>query len=335
VSSPQNRATRDGERPRGSARTRQIKVRRAPMPHDIKPMLATLVAEPFDRAGWLFEIKWDGYRAIAEVEKGRVRLYSRNLLSFGPRYPCLVRALEKLGHDAVLDGEIVVLNPEGKPRFQLLQNYQKKPTGALVYCVFDLLWLDGQDLRNLPLKQRKELLATLLPKQSALRLSEHVEKRGIAFFDAIAKHGLEGIVAKNGDSPYREGARGWDWLKIKTRQRQEAVIGGFTRPRRSRLELGALVLGVFDHGELVYIGHAGSGFNASSLRTLRAKLEPLIQKECPFKDKPKTNAPVQWVKPVLVCEVAFQEWTEDGDMRHPVFLGLREDKPAQAVSRAT
>lgn len=296
-------------------------------------MLATLVDKPFDRRNWLFEIKWDGYRAIAEIAGGSVRLYSRNAISFADTYKPVVEALRKFHHDAVLDGEIVVLDEQGKSRFQLLQAYQKSQEGMLVYIVFDLLYLDGANLRDRPLKERKQMLADLLPSDNRLRLSEHIERTGSAFFQAAIEQDLEGIIAKNAASHYREGARGKDWLKIKTRMRQEAVIGGFTRPRRTRQDLGALVLGVYEGHDLVYVGHSGSGFNAHSLADMRARLEPLIQKECPFVRKPVTNTPAQWVKPVLVCEIAFQEWTSDGSMRQPIFVGLREDKPAHAVRR--
>ncbi|MCI0681222.1 MAG: DNA ligase D [Gemmataceae bacterium] len=307
--------------------------RQAEMPHRIKPMLATLVDKPFDRAGWLFEIKWDGFRALAEIERGKVRLYSRNLLSYEQTFAPLVRALEVFGHDAVLDGEIVALDAQGRSQFELLQNYQKSREGVLAYYIFDLLYLDGQDLRGVPLRQRKELLASLLGRHPALRLSEHIEERGVAFFKAAADQGLEGIIAKNAASRYREGKRGPEWLKLKARKQQEAVIAGYTEPRGTRQELGALILGLFDNGELTYIGHTGSGFDQDSLAAVRAKLEPMLQKACPFKKTPKTNAPAHWVKPALVCEVAFQGWTGDGSMRHPVFLGLREDRAADDVHR--
>ncbi|MFL5339649.1 MAG: DNA ligase D [Gemmataceae bacterium] len=301
--------------------------------HVVKPMLATLVEAPFDRAGWLFEVKWDGYRAIAEVRRGAVALYSRNQLSFERRFAPIVESLRKLGHDAVLDGEVVAVDEKGRSRFQLLQNYQKTGQGALRYIVFDLLSLDGRDLRREPLTSRKERLRKLVNKLPNVLLSEHVEEEGIAFFQAAVAQGLEGIMAKDGASPYREGARGGEWLKIKTRQRQEAVIGGFTEPRGSRQDLGALVLGVYDGDELVYIGHTGGGFNTGSLADVRARLQPLMRRSCPFAKKPKTNAPVHWVEPELVCEVLFQEWTEDGRMRQPIFVGLREDKSARDVRR--
>jgi bifunctional non-homologous end joining protein LigD len=303
------------------------------MPPRVKPMLATPVKEPFDRKDWFFEIKWDGYRAIAEVANRRVRLYSRNLLSFENRFPPLIGSLQKLGHDAVLDGEVVVLDAQGKPSFELLQNYQKTGQGHLLYYVFDVLYLDGHDLQNLPLKRRKELLELVLADLPHVQLSEHIEEKGSAFFAAVAERGLEGMMAKDGSSPYRQGTRSRSWLKVKTHKRQEAVIGGFTKGRGARRNFGALVLGVYEGKDLIYIGHTGGGFSENSLAQVRAKLEPLVQETCPFKTKPKTNAPVQWVQPRLVCEVSFSDWTADGQMRMPIFVGLREDTDALSVRR--
>jgi bifunctional non-homologous end joining protein LigD len=307
---------------------------KGPMPGHVKPMLATLVDKPFDRRGWQFEVKWDGFRAIAEVpRRGSVSLYSRNLNSYAERFPVLCEALRRLQHQAVLDGEIVALDPQGRSQFQLLQNYQKTGQGALRYCVFDLLYLDGRQLCGLPLWRRRELLAQVVRTGRHLYLSEHIDNQGIAFFKAVQAQGLEGIIAKNRESPYREGVRGNEWLKIKAHRRQEAVIGGFTEPRGSRKHLGALVLGVYEGKDLVYVGHTGGRLSALGLRELRARLDPLIQRECPFSKTPKTNAPVHWVKAKLVCEVSFQEWTGDGVMRLPIFHGLREDKPAGQVRR--
>jgi bifunctional non-homologous end joining protein LigD len=316
-------------RPRAPAR----RTRGAPFPHHIKPMLATLVDKPFDRSGWIFEIKWDGFRAISEVQRGRVKLYSRTGLSFEQTFRPVVESLRKLGHDAVLDGELVVLDEKGRSHFQDLQNYQNSGQGRLVYYVFDLLYLDGEDLRPAPLRRRKEMLQPLLKAMPGVRYSDHVEEQGVSFFKAAVAQGLEGVIAKDGASPYREGKRSAEWLKIKVRKRQEAVIGGFTSPRGTRKALGALVLGVYDKGELVYIGHTGGGFTHASLAHMHSKLEPLIRKTCPFKKRPKTNMPATWVEPKLVCEVMFQEWTADGTMRQPIFLGLREDKPATSVHR--
>ena len=231
------------------------------MPQKVRPMLATLVDEPFDRDGWIFEPKWDGYRAIAEIRGKKVGLYSRSHKPFEAKFAAVVHALEGLGHDAVLDGEIVAVDEQGRSRFQLLQQYAKNGVGRLLYYVFDLLYLDEQDLRALPLIRRKELLATILGTEGEVRLGEHVEGSGIDFFEAARAHDLEGIIAKDGQSVYSEGIRGRNWLKIKTHRRQEAVIAGFTDPRGRRNSLGALILGVYEGDELVYIGHTGGGFD--------------------------------------------------------------------------
>jgi bifunctional non-homologous end joining protein LigD len=299
----------------------------------ITPMLATLVDEPFDKEGWVFEVKWDGFRAIAETTSRTARLYSRNQKSFDERFRPIAEALRGLGRTAVFDGEIVVLDEQGRSHFQLLQNYQRTGEGDLRYYVFDLLKLDRRDLRRLPLVKRKKQLAEVIEGLPNILLSEHVEERGIDFFRAAQEQGLEGIIAKNGASIYRDGVRSENWLKIKTHRRQEAVIGGYTEPKGSRKELGALVLGVFEGDKFVYIGHTGGGFNTESLGEVRARLEKLQRKTCPFAEVPKTNTPAKWVSPKLVCEVRFQEWTQDGRMRQPIFLGLREDKEAAAVVR--
>jgi bifunctional non-homologous end joining protein LigD len=300
----------------------------------VRPMLATLVDAPFDRPGWLFEVKWDGYRAIAEVARGGgVRLYSRNHNSFDESFAPVARALAGLGRDAVLDGEVVAVDAAGRSGFQLLQNYQKTGKGDLLYVVFDLLSLDGADLRDRPLVERKKVLRNLLPASPRIRYGDHIEESGTAFFRAAVEQGLEGIIGKDGASRYVEGARSPAWVKVKTRQRQEAVIGGFTAPRGRRVGLGALVLGVYEGDELVYIGHTGGGLDTRGLTDLTSRLTALETKTCPFRTRPRTNAPVRWVEPTLVCEVAFQEWTHDGRMRQPIFVGLREDKPPSQVRR--
>lgn len=302
------------------------------MPHDTKPMLSTLTADAFDDHDWLFEIKWDGYRAIAEREDGKVRLYSRNLQPFNPKFPGVVSALEELDHDFVLDGEVVALDKEGKPSFQLLQDYTKTPAGSIVFCIFDILHLDGRDLTSLPLWKRKVILQHLLPQKGPLKFSEHVAGNGRSFFAAAEEQGLEGIMAKRKDSSYRIGKRGRDWLKIKAVKRQEAVIGGFTETRGGRQHFGALILGVFEKGKLSYIGHVGSGFDEQSLKALHQKLLQLKRPASPFTPNVKGNMPTTWVEPELVCEVKFSEWTKDGQMRQPIFLGLRPDKkPKQVV----
>jgi bifunctional non-homologous end joining protein LigD len=303
------------------------------MPHGIQPMLATPVTKPFDHPDWIFEVKWDGYRAVAEVRDGGVSLYSRNGISFDKKYFPIAESLRKFGFDAVLDGEIVVVDDQGRPDFQALQHYQDSGSGHLLYYVFDLLHFRGHDLTGLPLLRRKELLKKILPSAPKIRFSDHVWKEGVLFYAVSKEKGLEGIVAKHSQSVYETGKRSRQWLKVKSRLTQEGVIVGFTEPGGSRKYFGALVLGVFEGDELIYIGHLGGGFTANNLRDIRERLDPLIQEECPFTLKPETNTPVTWVKPELVCEVALSGWTGDGVMRQPVFLRLREDKTAREVMR--
>ena len=303
------------------------------MPHAIKPMLAMPVKEPFDHPDWVFENKWDGYRAIAEIENSKVHLYSRNYISFNYKFPSVARALEKLNFNTILDGEIVALDKHGHSKFQLIQNYQNNSDGNIVYYVFDMLYLNGHDMRGLTLLQRKEILKQALPKNKVIIYSDHIEEKGISFFEEACTNKSEGIIAKKSNSSYITGKRTKEWLKIKTHQRQEAVIGGITAPRGSRKDFGALVLGVYEKNELKYIGHTGGGFNEKSLKEIKKKLEPLFINTSPFKKIPLTNTPVTWVEPKLVCEVSFLEWTKEGVMRQPVFIGLREDKDTKSIVR--
>jgi bifunctional non-homologous end joining protein LigD len=278
-------------------------------------------------------VKWDGYRAIAEINDRNVSLYSRNLISLNQNFYPVVESLRKFRFDAILDGEIVIVDDQGRPDFQMLQNYQKSKSGHLLYYVFDLLYFQGRDLTNLPLLRRKELLKKILPSSPRIKFSDHISKEGILFFNTVKERGLEGIMAKHSQSAYRMGRRSRQWLKVKTRLTQEGVIAGFTKPRGSRKYFGSLVLGAYEGDELIYIGHSGGGFGAKNLKEIREKLDPLTQKECPFKVEPKTNTPAIWVKPELVCELIFHGWTDEGIMRQPVFLRLREDKPAREVVR--
>jgi bifunctional non-homologous end joining protein LigD len=305
-------------------------VKRA-IPGEIRPMLATLVDGPFDRDGWAFEVKWDGFRSLAEVKGGRVRLVSRNGKSQNARFPTVVAALSGFPMDAVFDGEIVAVDSKGRPDFQALQNSSRSGKGPLLYYVFDILHAAGRDLRPLPLRRRRAILEKLLPVSGTVRLSEAIEKRGRAFFRAAKANGLEGIMAKDLDSPYRSGLRTRDWLKIKTHRRQEAIICGFTRPRASRKHFGALILGAYKNGELAYIGHVGTGFTERALRDIHEKLTPLVAARSPFAREPRTNMPVTWVTPHLIGEIKFSGWTGEGLMRQPVFMGLREDKSSRAV----
>ncbi len=304
-----------------------------PMPRAVTPMLATLAAEPFDDPDWIFEVKWDGYRAIAEIRDGAVSLYSRNGISFNKKFSPLVESLRKFGFDAVLDGEVVVVDDQGRSDFQKLQHYQDSGKGHLLYYVFDLPYFQGHDLTNLPLIRRKELLKKVLPSVPKIRFSDHVVNEGVLFYQVSKEKGLEGIIAKHAQSAYEPGKRSRQWLKVKTRLTQEGVIAGFTEPGGGRKNFGALVLGLFEGDTLTFIGHVGGGFTEKDLMEIRGRLEPLIRKTCPFDAEPETNAPVTWVRPELVCEVAFSGWTEDGSMRQPVYLRLREDKSAREVVR--
>lgn len=305
----------------------------APMPHLVAPMLAGTVKAPFDSPEWLFEVKWDGYRAVAEVRDGAVSLYSRNGISFDKKFFPVVESLRKSGFDAVLDGEVVVVDDQGRPDFELLQNYRESRGGHLLYYVFDLLHFKGHDLTGLPLLRRKELLKSILPSLPKIRFSEHVAGEGILFFQAAAQKGLEGIIAKHAGSTYEAGKRSRFWLKIKSRLTQDGVIAGFTEPKGGRQHFGTLVLGTFQAGKLVYIGLSGGGFGSKELQDIRERLTPLIRKECPFDEEPETGSRTTWVEPELVCEVNLTGWTGEGIMRHPVFLRMREDKSAGEVTR--
>jgi len=304
-----------------------------PMPEAVQPMLAEAVKEPFDDPDWVFEVKWDGYRAIAGVREGSVSLYSRNGISFNKKFSPVVEALRKFAFDAVLDGEIVVVDDQGRPDFQLLQHYQASGGGHLLYSVFDLLYFRGHDLTGLPLVRRKELLKRILPSGPRIRYSDHVGKEGVLFFNVAREKGLEGIIAKHAQSTYEAGRRSRQWLKVKTRLTQEGVIAGFTEPLGGRKHFGALVLGVYDGNTLIPIGNVGSGFTEKNLQDIRGQLDPLVQKERPFIVEPETNSPITWVRQELVCEVSLSGWTEDAVMRHPVFLRMREDKTAREVVR--
>lgn len=303
-----------------------------PAPRDVRPMLASAAEAAFDHPDWLFEVKWDGFRAVAGIRNGAVSLSSRNGISLNAKFPAIVDALREFGADAVLDGEIVVTNDAGVPDFQMLQRYREMQRGRLLYAVFDLLHFEGRDLTGLPLIRRKGFLQQVLPQGGRLRFSDHIVQDGILFFEAAREKGLEGIVAKFAHSVYEPGRRTQQWLKVRTRQTQDAVIAGFTEPRGGRPYFGSLVLGVFEGEKVVYIGHAGSGYSATDLREIRGLLEPLVRTECPFDPAPESSAAVTWVRPELVCEVAFSGWTQDGVLRQPVFLRLRQDKdPRDAV----
>jgi bifunctional non-homologous end joining protein LigD len=298
----------------------------------IKPMLCKLVKEPFNDKEWIFEIKWDGYRALAEKNR-QIKLLSRNQKSFNHQFPLIVKELGKLPGRFILDGEIVILDKKGCSRFQLLQNL-KASEGVPLYYIFDILSFEGNKLVSLPLIERKKILKALIGKRKwkYLRYSEYVEQFGKKLFNFAKKKNLEGIIAKRKDSSYVS-TRSSNWLKIKTSMRQEVVIGGFTQPKGSRAFFGALLVGVYDDQELIYAGHVGGGFNHDLLKKIYFQMIKLEKDKSPFVHSPKPNDAVTWVKPKLVCEVSFTEWTKEGVMRHPIFQGMRIDKSPKQVVR--
>jgi bifunctional non-homologous end joining protein LigD len=304
--------------------------RSSKLPKPLQPMLATLTDVPFDNPDWVFETKWDGFRMVSVIDRRRVTLYSRNGKIVSENYKSVAKALEKIEHDAVIDGEVVALDDRGISRFQLLQN-ALRTTANLHYCVFDLMALDGEDIRHLPLTERKKRLKPILPKDRLLRFSDHRWTHGKRYFKEAERQGLEGIMAKRADSRYLPGARSTDWLKIKTAKRQEVVIVGFTAPRRSRRYFGSLVLAVRDGAAWRYVGHVGTGFSQATLGELYAKLSPLRTDSSPFKERVKNEEATTWVKPRLVVEVKFAEWTAAEEMRRPAFVGLRQDKEPEEV----
>jgi bifunctional non-homologous end joining protein LigD len=306
-------------------------------------MLATLVDRTFDDPQWLYEIKWDGYRALAFLDGGAVRLVSRNQNDLTTAYPELASMSDSVkAGNAVLDGEIVALDERGRPSFSLMQQRTGVGEGGrrirrtrddipVVYYVFDLLYLDGYDVMQAELEQRKELLASILARSDLIRYSDHYVGNGKALLEAAAQSGLEGIVAKRRNSRYLQ-KRSSEWLKIKIVRQQECVIGGYTDPRGSRENFGSVVLGLYDEkGRLIHVGHAGSGFTQESHAALWKRLHALEAKRSPFYGTVESTRPVHFVRPELVAEIKFTEWTHEGHsggmkMRAPVFLGLRFDK---------
>jgi bifunctional non-homologous end joining protein LigD len=295
-------------------------------------MLATLTDEPFDDPNWVFEDKYDGFRMIAETRSGKVALYSRNGKIISDSYVEVAKALERVKADAVIDGELVAIGKDGVSHFQLLQNALRHEA-KLRYCAFDLMFENGQDLRESPLLDRKKRLKAILPRNRLIALSAHRKTHGKKFFAEAERKGLEGIMAKRADSAYASGNRTPDWLKIKTAKRQEVVIAGFTAPRRTRPFFGALVLAVREAGAWRYIGHVGTGFSYKTLEELHGKMIKLKAAKSPFHAKVKDETVTTWVRPSLVAEVRFAEWTSKGELRQPVYLGLRADKKAEDVIR--
>ena len=325
-------------------KNRKIKLRsgKDPMVKSLTPMLATLVDEPFDQPGWIYEIKWDGYRCMAFLHNGDANLHSRNNKSFNEKFYPVTDALKSLELDAVLDGEIVVMDTHDKSNFGDLQNWRSEADGELRYYVFDLLWWNGYSLINLPLSERKKKLQEILPEHPNIRISKVFDISGIRFFNEAKKMGLEGIVAKKADSIYIPGSRSREWLKIKVGMRQEVVIGGYTHNQGSSKAFSSLLVGVYNNNELIYTGKIGTGFSDDLQSGLMKKFKPLVIKKTPFSKEPDINSPSRfrpdppvasaiWLKPGLVCEVSFTEMTSDGLMRHPSFKGMRIDKNPRDV----
>jgi bifunctional non-homologous end joining protein LigD len=296
----------------------------------MEPMKAVLTDRAFSDADWIYERKLDGIRCLAFKADGRAQLRSRNDLSLNGRFPGIAAALEAdPATDAVIDGEIVAF--EGaQTSFARLQQRGERPTSVFFY-VFDILRLDGEDVTDQPLRARKALLRDALAFADPIRFTVHRNRDGEAFFAEACRKGWEGLIAKRADAPYTFG-RSRDWLKFKCSAEQELVIGGYTAPRGSRTELGALLVGYYDDGELRYAGKVGTGFTRATLRDLADKLAPLRRDSSPFADEVRERN-VTSVEPQLVAQVGFTEWTRDGRLRHPRFLGLRDDKAARDVVR--
>lgn len=311
-------------------------------PTKLSPMLATLVDKPFNEKGWVYEVKWDGYRAMAFMNKGKVELRSRNDKSFNKKFYPIYDHLKKWKINAIVDGEIVVIGKKGVSHFGNLQNWRSEADGELVYYIFDILWLDGKNLMDLPLMERREILEQVMPNDDRIRLSKLFKESGTKFFNAAQKNGLEGIVAKKADSIYVPGERTRSWLKIKASKRQEMVIGGYTINKDTHKPFSALLVGVFKGKRLHYTGKVGTGFSLQKQKELLERFKPLIITKIPFEEAPDVNKPSRfrakpthteaiWLKPQLVCEVNYAEMTSDGVMRHPSFEGMRDDKKASQV----
>ncbi|WP_233791440.1 DNA ligase D [Dyadobacter sp. CY343] len=313
-------------------------------PETLMPMLATLVDGPFDDPGWEYEVKWDGYRAIAYMNKGEIDLKSRNKKSFDEKFYPVYDDLKDWKINAVLDGEIVVIKDNGQSDFNALQNWRSEADGQLVYYVFDILWLDGKDLTGLPLSARKAILQSLVTDDVPAKLGYSIAAEGTAFFEAAQNMGLEGIIAKKSDSTYSPGIRTKEWLKIKVNKRQEVIIAGYTQNAGSSKLFSSLLLGAYENGHLQYVGKVGTGFKDKQQKEMLEQFKPLITENSPFAETPDYNKPSRfrpnppkadatWLKPELVCEVSFAEITSDGVFRHPSFEGMREDKSAKDVIR--
>jgi bifunctional non-homologous end joining protein LigD len=297
------------------------------IPFRVKPMLATLVAKPFDKPGWVYEEKYDGLRFLAYKEGQRVQLFSRNEIDRTSRFPHIAAAIVSLKPATlVLDGEIVAFDRKHVSRFQSLQQGKGQP----VYAVFDCLFVDGKDFRDKPLSERRTALEEVIEPGKFLMLSKRLADDGLQAYQLAKQRGFEGLVAKDLSSPYVE-ARSSSWLKVKVHQEDEFVIAGFTQPAGARQHFGALLLGAYKNGKLLYAGKVGTGFDHKSLSELSNKFRPLVRKQSALADPPRERD-VTHLAPKLVAQISFQEWTSDHRLRQPVFLGLRDDKAPKEVT---
>jgi bifunctional non-homologous end joining protein LigD len=312
--------------------------RKAPMPEFIPPQLATLVDKAPTGDEWLHELKFDGYRMLGFLNKGKVRFLSRNGKDWTEKFPNVAAALKNFpATTAILDGEIVIQDKAGRSSFQALQQSMKSSSSPFVFQIFDLIYVDGFNLTRMPLRERKALLEGLLTagKETAiLRFSEHIEGNGPKFFKQACQYGIEGIVSKLADSFY-ESTRNKNWLKTKCIKRQEFVVAGYTPSKKAFPGFGSLILGVYDKGKLVYSGRVGTGFSIKQRLEIQKRLDRISQPSMPFAVRPKDPGlrDAHWAKPQLVAEVEFTEWTADGSIRHPSFQGLREDKKPREIVR--
>jgi bifunctional non-homologous end joining protein LigD len=300
----------------------------ARVPFRIAPMLATLVDAPFNKPNWIYEEKYDGVRMLAYKEASKVSLISRNGIDRTERYPKIAEAIAKLKPDTLaLDGEIVIFDEDKVSRFQFLQ----KGDGQPVFALFDCIYRDGKDLRKAPFSERREALEKSIKPSSSLILSARLDADGIKAFEIAKKKGFEGLIAKDLASKYVSG-RSPAWLKVKVRKEDEFVIGGFTEPSGARHYFGALLLGVYSRGKLEYVGKVGTGFDEETLKSLYKKFRPLKRVASSFDTVVKEKG-ATFVAPKLVAQVGYTEWTGDGKLRHPTYLGLRDDKEAKDVKR--
>ena len=317
----------------------------SPMPKDLQPMLATLVTEPVEEKGWFYEMKWDGYRSIVYMDNGIVNLCSRNNKSFNEKYYPITHRFVQWNVNAVLDGEIVVVNDEGVPDFGNLQLWRSEADGHLFFYAFDILWLEGVSVMHLPIEERRQILKAIIPlNDPMLRTSESLKDSGQKAFEEARDLHLEGVMAKRSGSLYLPGQRSKDWLKIKTEKRQELIIGGYTINEGTNKLFSALLLGIMEEGKFQFVTPVGTGFNRKMQEEILKQLKPFESKECPFATVPEYNKPsrfrphppkaeVVWVKPKIVAEISYRELTSGGAIRQPSFKGLRPDKKPSEVVR--